>query len=151
MLTFNDMGPSPLSSVATVVYGVPSPPAVIATPQNGKVQLTWAASPPSGAGLVDYIIQRSKNGGAWTTLKDGTGTKTSFLVTSLTNGARYDFRIAATSTFATGGWSSIVGTTPRTVPGKPRSLTALSRNAAGGAAWPFTEFGRSGSTAWSIQ
>jgi hypothetical protein len=60
-----------------------------------------------GAEITDYVIQYSTNAGTnWTTFNDGTSTSVSAVVTGLTNGTTYIFKVAATSVMGTGGYSS---------------------------------------------
>jgi hypothetical protein len=81
---------------------------------SGQVKLTWTAPASSGgATITDYIIQRSINGTTWTTVADGVSTARSHLVSRLTNGVQYRFRIAARNAVGQGAWSAIVRATPR--------------------------------------
>ena len=103
---------------------VPGAPTVTsAQPGDELVVLGWTA--PSGAAPVtDYVVQRSLVGGPWSTVPDGVSTSRSATVRGLTNGTAYRFRVAAHNAAGDGAWSLVVGATPRTVPGSPRSLDA---------------------------
>ena len=117
---------------------VPSPPrSVRAVPRSKAVTLSWR-SPTSngGASITDYVIQRSRTAsGAWTTVNDGVSTARSFMVTGLTNGTRYRFRVAARNAAGTGAYSTAVSAVPRTVPSPPRSVRAVPRSKAVTLSW----------------
>ncbi len=80
---------------------------------SGQVKLAWNAPiPTGGAAVTDYVIQRSTNRSAWTTLRDGVSTARSSLVARLTNGTQYRFRIAARNAVGQGPWTIAVRATP---------------------------------------
>jgi hypothetical protein len=77
------------------------------TPGSGQVVLTWTA-PSSGSSIInDYIIEFSKNSGAWTIVNDAVSTATNSTITGLDSGASYRFRVAAVSSVTTGAYSNI--------------------------------------------
>lgn len=107
------------NSVGIGEYSVPSAPviprtvpvaptAVLATASNREVALAWAAPASNGgAAITDYVIQYSVNSGStWTTFNDGVSTLTSTIVTGLTNGTSYVFRVGASNVAGTGAFSS---------------------------------------------
>jgi titin len=78
-----------------------------------QVKLSWDAPRTSnGARIKDYVIQRSVNGRKWTTVRDGVSAKRSVIVSRLTNGTQYRFRVAAKNVVGRGSWSRIVRATP---------------------------------------
>jgi Fibronectin type III domain len=82
--------------------------------RSGQVKLTW--DPPSstrGSAISDYVIQRSTNGQIWRTVRDGVSTTRTRLVSRLTNGTPYRFRVAAKNAVGVGSWSVAVRATPR--------------------------------------
>ena len=82
--------------------------------RSGQVKLTWnAPASTGGAAVTDYVIQRSTNRSAWTTLRDGVSTTRSYLVTRLANGTQYRFRVAARNAVGQGPWTGAVRATPR--------------------------------------
>jgi titin len=85
-----------------------APTSVAGTAGNAQVSLTWTApSSDGGAAITDYVIQYSSNGGTdWTTFNDGTSTSVSAVVTGLTNGTTYLFKVAALNSVGTGSYSS---------------------------------------------
>jgi hypothetical protein len=83
----------------------PAAPSTIAgTSGNTQVSLTWSApSSTGGPAITDYVIQYSSNSGStWTTFSDGISTNTNALVTGLSNGTSYVFRVAATNSVGAG-------------------------------------------------
>ncbi|WP_117000155.1 fibronectin type III domain-containing protein [Desertimonas flava] len=113
----------------TVVLQRPSAPLsfTASSPGPGQVRLSWAApSWNGGAAIAQYGFQRSSNGGAsWIGGNAGGGSSRSVLISGLTPGAGYRFRLAARNSV---GWGSmtasvIVYAAPRT-PSAPTSLSA---------------------------
>jgi Fibronectin type III domain len=66
----------------------------------------------NGAAVTDYVIQRSAKSKRWITVRDGTSTARASVVTGLTNGTRYRFRVAARSAVGQGLWSTVVTAKP---------------------------------------
>jgi subtilisin family serine protease len=90
------------------------PTALRATAGSRQVKLTW--KPPAtthGSAVTDYVIQRSTNGKTWTTIRDGVSTARMRIVSRLTNGTHYRFRVAAKNGVGVGSWSAAVRATPR--------------------------------------
>ena len=67
----------------------------------------------------------------WTVLTDGVSTTTSYLVTGLTNGTGYQFRVSAHNAVGDGPTTTPVTATPRTVPTVPTALAAAVAPASG--------------------
>ena len=87
--------------------GVPGSPA--ASAGNAQVSLTWSA-PTLGTPPTDYQVQYSSNSGStWTTFADGTSTATSAVVTGLTNGTGYIFRVRAVNALGEGPYGAASG------------------------------------------
>jgi hypothetical protein len=85
-----------------------SPTSVTAAGGNSQATVSWTAPAETGGyAITDYVVQySSNNGSSWTTFADGTSTDTSAVVTSLTNGTAYMFRVAAVTATGTGPYSS---------------------------------------------
>lgn len=97
--------------------GVPGSP--VGTVGDAQVSLTWSA-PSLGSPPTDYQVQYSSDSGAtWTTFADGTSTATSAVVTGLTNGTGYIFRVRAVNALGEGPYGAASGTVT------PASLLAL--------------------------
>ena len=116
----NAAGWGPYSTVVTAVpRTVPSAPlALVATPGNSSVTLSWKPPSNTGGGKIDiYRVQQQGLFGAWNDVASPTGLK--YTVGSLTNGTKYSFRIRAHNAAGWGPVSTVVGAGPFTVPGQP--------------------------------
>jgi surface protein len=84
-----------------------APTSVAGTAGDTQVSLTWnAPTYDNGASITDYTIQYSSNSGSsWTTFSDTVSSSTSVIVTGLTNGLSYIFRVAAVNSVGTGAYS----------------------------------------------
>jgi hypothetical protein len=105
---------------------------VSGTAGDTQVSLSWSAPDNGGASITDYVVQYSTNGGTnWTTFADGTSGDATAVVTSLTNGTAYTFRVAAVNSAGTGSYSSAASVTPRgivsaTIRSSPSNFASLS-------------------------
>ena len=115
-----------MATVPTVPTALAAAVAPASGVGSGEVRLTWAApASDGGSPITDYIIEQAAAGGSvWTVLTDGVSTTTSYLVTGLTNGTGYQFRVSAHNAVGDGPATTPVTATPRTVPTAPRTLTA---------------------------
>jgi hypothetical protein len=87
--------------------GVPGSP--VGSAGNAQVSLTWSA-PTLGTPPTDYHVQYSSNSGStWTTFAVGTSTATSAVVTGLTNGTGYIFRVRAVNALGEGPYGAASG------------------------------------------
>jgi subtilisin family serine protease len=91
----------------------------------GAASATVSWTPPAdngGAAITGYDVQYSANGGPWTPASDAFhhSTATTQVVTGLTNGISYVFRVAAINHAGTGAYST--SSTP-VVPAGPSALT----------------------------
>jgi chitodextrinase len=130
----NEIGQGPWSPVASAT--VPEPVVAPSAPLGltagagvGKASLTWRAPAEAGsAPLTGYVVQQSREGGPWTAV--GRVTAPQLVVSGLTGGAAYRFRVAAVSDAGTGAWSAEVRVVPDspvkpvTRPSAPRGLRA---------------------------
>ena len=122
----NVHAPGPVSNVAgttptasaqqgteTVITAPGVPTGLSAAPGNGIVTLSWTAPADTGSSaIISYTIQQSTNGIAWVDSTPATATGLTQIVTGLTNGVQYQFRVNATNTELTGAASAIISATP---------------------------------------
>jgi hypothetical protein len=105
-----------------------APTDLAATPASTQMVLTWSAPfSDGGASVTDYIVEYKLNSEptTWTTFSDGTSATTGAVVTGLTNGSLYNFRVSAVNSVGTGTVSSTVNATPAlSAPTAPQSLSA---------------------------
>jgi titin len=113
------------SSTVTPSAKAASPTAVIATPTNGAIALTWTAPTDTGGStLTGYLVEQSTDGGVtWTTA--ATTATPSTTLTGLVNGTTYSYRVRANNSVGSGAASTVATTTPFTTPGAPRNVVAL--------------------------
>ena len=85
-----------------------APTSVTAVGGDAQATVSWTAPTETGGyAITDYAVQYSSDSGSsWTTFSDGTSTDASAVVTSLTNGTAYTFRVAAITAAGTGPYSS---------------------------------------------
>ncbi len=109
-----------------VAPGVPV--TLTGTPGNQQVSLTWSApTDDGGSPVTDYVVQyRAGPAQPWITFDEAVSTATSAVVTRLTNGTAYDFRVAVTNIVGTGDFSTpVVNVIPFTLSSAPTGDTGL--------------------------
>jgi subtilisin family serine protease len=102
-------------AVSAIPVTTPSAPQSLSVSSgNGVIRLTWALPSSDGeAPITDYVVQRSENAGAtWATIPEGVSSARRLPLGGLTNGQRYDFRVAAKNRAGTGGWSTVATAVP---------------------------------------
>ncbi len=84
------------------------PRSLTATAGDRSATLRWTAPASTGGpAILDYRVERSLDGTAWTLVNSRVSrTATSFTVSGLVNGTRYHFRIAARNSDGLGTWSA---------------------------------------------
>ncbi len=96
------------------------------TPGNGQVSLTWTAPASNGgAAITDYVVEyKASSATSWSTFADGVSTALTAIVTGLTNGTSYVFRVSARNEAGAGAPTAASSSvTPRTAPGRPWLLS----------------------------
>lgn len=85
-----------------------APTSLTATAGNAQASLTWTApSYNGGSAITDYSVQFSSNSGStWTTVSRTASTTASQVVSGLTNGTAYVFRVAGINTNGTGTYTA---------------------------------------------
>jgi hypothetical protein len=104
-----------------------SPSNLTGTAGNGQVSLTWTA-PTSNGGtpITGYLVEYSTNpSGPWTPINTGS-TATTYIVTGLTNGTLYYFRVSGINSVGTGTPSNVISLTPSTIPGVSVIISSVS-------------------------
>lgn len=100
-----------------------APASLVATPANGAITLSWAAS----AGAASYnVYQATTPGGEGTTPVKKSITGTGVSITGLTNGTTYFFTVAAVNVSGTSPQSAEASATPNTnkAPSAPQAVSA---------------------------
>ena len=93
----------------------PSMPKLSGIADEGQVSLDWLAS-ANGLAITSFELQQSQNGGAWTDVVLPDPVQTAIIVTGLTDGDRYQYRVRATNNLGTSDWGLAGPFTPLQVP-----------------------------------
>jgi hypothetical protein len=101
----------------TFDVGAPTAPLQVsglsASAGNGQLTLSWSAPGTGGSAITDYVVEQyDPDTATWSVLTDGVSTSTSYVVTGLTNGTSYSFRVSAKNVIGTGTASSTASGTP---------------------------------------
>jgi hypothetical protein len=114
-----------------------APTNVSGTVANAQSQVTWTATSFTGPAVSNYLVQYSSNGGgSWTNVTRAASTSPSMLVTGLTNGSSYIFRVAAVNSVGAGTFSSSSPEViPQTLPGQPTDLSGTAGNGQAALNW----------------
>ena len=128
----------PASVVATPHAPMAAPTSLAASAGDERVTLTWTAS-DSRITEWEYQYKKSTDStyGAWVSLGALSGAFRSHVVTGLTNGETYDFRVRARGYYAVSPASAKASARPlpASVPGKPTDLTASARSTRVSLSW----------------
>lgn len=80
---------------------------------NNQITLSWIAPSTGHSAITDYIVEyKLSASGTWLTFADGTSAATGAVVTGLTNGSSYDFRVAPVNAIGQGAYSNVETKTP---------------------------------------
>jgi large repetitive protein len=115
-----------------------APSALTVTPAPSSLMLSWSIPGDNGGSPIsDYAIQYSSNAGlVWTTYAHTASTTPSITVAGLTNGTGYLVRVAAVTSFGTGGYVTTTSTVaPRTTPSAPTNLVTTYGDTAVALTW----------------
>ncbi len=119
---------STASSSVTPFTTPGTPTSVTPTRGNGQVSLSWTAPVSNGgSAIIQYRVQFAAEGSddysSWSSAVSTLSTSTSYVVTGLTNGTSYKFRVVATNAAGNGSYSSASSAVmPFTVSGAPTSI-----------------------------
>ena len=119
---------------ATTATAVPSPPTLVAMKDGAdKIVLTWTAGHDGGLAITGYHLQHSTDvGRTWADIDDSIAPSMSMMHTDsgLSGGTTKHYRIRATNSKGTGGWSPLASaTTDNSIPGKPTLIASPLPNA----------------------
>ncbi len=149
---FNQAGDGEISGiVGNTTFGYASAPLNVTTQfGNGNVTVSWDAPlDDGGTPITGYVIEyvHALIGNlAYPGAEDR-----SWLITGLTNGWEYSFRVQAVNMVGDGAWSPAVFDTPATVPGVPGDVASVSATGAVSLSWlPPADDGGSAPTLYRI-
>jgi large repetitive protein len=119
----------PVTATTPTAPKAPSGLAATVAPADGvapgAVKLSWTApADDGGAPVTDYRIERFVLAGTWVTVDDGVSTATSSIVSGLTGGGRYSFRVRAENVVGEGQVSAVTSATALDTPAAPTKVTA---------------------------
>ena len=137
----NARGTGPWSPSASIIVGVPTPPAAPTLASgNGTLTATWTAPADNGSAITDYDVRYCSTScttdANWTDVSH-TGTAKSATISTLANGTAYEVQVRAANARGTGAWSP----SATDKPGRPQrsskpTLTPAARQIA--ASWTAT-------------
>lgn len=126
------VGAGPASATTIVApASVPAAPSVALTAGESSISVAFSLSTDGGSPLtaLDYSLD---NGAHWV----DPGTLSSpFTIAPLTNGTSYSLIMRADNAIGHGASSAPASATPRTIPGAPTSVTAVSDSASADVGW----------------
>ena len=125
----NSVGWGTISNTVTVTPRVMAPSAPTLTASvvgSSQIRLTWTAPTfTGGAAIADYGYQRSSDGGrTWLGGYAGTASARSAVISGLTNGVTYQFRLAARNSVGWGAISNTITVAPRVMAPSAPTLAA---------------------------
>jgi titin len=126
------IGTGAASATTTVAPATaPASPSIALTPGNGSISVAFTLGVDGGSPVSS--IEFSLDGGTtWTS----SGTLSSpFTISGLNNGTAYAVQVRADNAIGNGSPSLTASTTPRTVPGAPSAVSAVSNSASADVAW----------------
>ena len=124
---------APTTTASIVAATAPSPPsaphALVASPGDGSVAITWNAPIDAGCGVIrSYAVETSRDGGSTWTRQVVSAPAGSVTMSALSNNTTYQLRTLATNDCGTSAPSSIVTFVPISVTreggGAPRTNPA---------------------------
>ncbi|MBI4158057.1 MAG: fibronectin type III domain-containing protein [Candidatus Yanofskybacteria bacterium] len=101
------------------------PTNVSVTPGDEQVALLWTTPSDNGYTISDYVVEYKTGQDAFTVFADGVSASPSTIVTGLTNGLTYSFRVSASNSTGTGSVSSVITGVPFTNVATAPSATSV--------------------------
>jgi hypothetical protein len=142
---------TPATTAFPNVGPMSAPTSLAAAGGNSQASLTWTApSYNGGSSITDYSVQFSSNSGStWTTFSRTSSTTASQVVTGLTNGTAYVFRVAGINSSGTGTFTAASSSvTPSAAPAFS-AIPTLTSNTSNGVAATNNTWGGNPHDAWS--
>ncbi len=103
-----------------------SPTNLLAIPGNGKVTLSWSAPTDDGGyPITDYVIRYKKITDDSYTRFTLNASSSTFVITGLENGIKYQFKVYAKNLIGTGNVNKITATPTMTIPNSPTNLIVV--------------------------
>jgi len=128
------LGPASNTVQVTSHGGLPAPPTnLTASPGNGRVVLTWTASPT--ADVYYWVYYRDATAGERFTRLELPVSGTSFTLSPLTNGHTYEVKIAATNWAGDSRTTAVASARPLPPVPAAAQLTAIAGNGEVGLGW----------------
>jgi hypothetical protein len=129
----NAIGNGPASAPETATPStIPDPPTgLTGIHGNQQVRLSWIPPVDDGGNTIssyqyDKVVTGATGWDGWTNASNGpSGVLGPFIVTPLTNGISYDFKVRAVNINGGGGDSNEITEIPATVPNAPTGLTGV--------------------------
>ncbi len=110
--------------VESAVVNVPAPLALQATAGDGQVELSWPRQEDATISGWQYRIKGGEEPAAWTDIAGSVATSRAHVITGLTNGTAYSFRVRPRHTDFLGRSSTEVTVTPAPPVDQPANVTA---------------------------
>ncbi len=125
-IVYTDVASGKRAELRFRIREVPAAPGVPdAQANDGAVTLSWSGAAANGAPITDYQVEVRRVGDAEAAQAVMAGTSLTTIISDLTNGTAYDFRVRARNEAGWGpfsAWSS--SATPAGLPGIPTALIA---------------------------
>lgn len=103
-----------------------APTDLVATTGPGQAALSWTAPADTGfAAVSDYRIEYKSGALDWAVFNHAASTNTSAIVTGLTGGTAYTFRVAAVNEAGPGAYSNEASATIEDAPAFPENLAGV--------------------------
>jgi hypothetical protein len=97
-----------------------------------SVAISWTASAANGSAITNYLVEYRTGTGAWTTFTRADSTALSVIVTGLTKGGSYTFRVSGVSAGGTSAASTVsAAALAASAPSVPGSVKGVATKVAG--------------------
>jgi alpha-tubulin suppressor-like RCC1 family protein len=138
-VTGNQLTPTLVTDGGVVVTPPSAPATISATPGDGQVTLNWSAPPSDGGSQITGYVVTPSIGAVPQAPITFPSIAISQIITGLTNGATYTFKVAAINEAGTGAQSPasapVTPTSAEVVPGAPTGVTGTPGNGSVQLSW----------------